>query len=86
MSYCRWSHDSDVYCYPDVSGGYAIWVSGCGNDFNADTAEECLAMLEELRAGGLKIPEYALDRLKSDIEATNRSPKGTEGGDSGTRA
>jgi len=27
MSYCRWSEDSDGYCYEDCSGGYRIHVA-----------------------------------------------------------
>lgn len=85
MSYCRWTPDSDVYCYLGADDRYVIWVSGGWDDISADTAEECLATLESLRSKGLNVPEYALDRLKSEIEATNRSPKGTEGVDTGTR-
>lgn len=29
MSYCRWSHGSDVYVYEDVSGGWTTHVAGC---------------------------------------------------------
>ena len=28
MSYCRWSDDSDVYVYEDVSGGWTTHVAG----------------------------------------------------------
>ena len=86
MSYCRWTQDSDVYCYLGTDDRYVIWVSGVEGDFDADTAGGCLATLVSLREKGFNVPEYALDRLKSEIEATNQSPKGTEGGDAGTRA
>lgn len=31
MSYCRWSSDNwkcDLYCYPDVNGGYTTHIAG----------------------------------------------------------
>ena len=28
MSYCRWSHGSDVYVYEDVNGGWTTHVAG----------------------------------------------------------
>lgn len=39
-----------------------------GQTFTDDTPEECAERLEWLRAWGYKVPQYAIDRLRSEIE------------------
>lgn len=66
MSYCRFSHDSDVYVYENP---LEKWVT-CGPDgvFYDKTRRDCLQRLIDYRTAGYFIPEYALDRLREEIE------------------
>ena len=68
MSYCRWSSDNfqcDVYCYADVSGGYTTHVKD-GKTYNDATPEQAADRLQELRNSGYKVPQYAIDELRSE--------------------
>jgi hypothetical protein len=117
MSYCRWSsdcHQSDVYVYADVQGGWTTHVAGrrrvpvkpvpappdntypdavieywmecsrwvddwtawewapvpahAGESFNDDTPGGCADRLEQLRAAGVNVPQYAIDRLREEAK------------------
>ena len=67
MSYCRWSHDSDVYVIASGYGGFQIYLKG-GDAEGFTTRQETLNYLSELQKKGLKIPDYALNRLQEEID------------------
>jgi hypothetical protein len=62
MSFCRFSPDSDVYCYYHVEGFYDVWAQGEEHQFQ--TAQEVIHFLEKLKAQGEKVPDYAFEELK----------------------
>lgn len=69
MSYCRFSHDSDVYAY-DCDWGVQIWVTKMGFDRLCNTYGEAYQYLLQLRyVHGLSVPDYAIDALKADAES-----------------
>lgn len=73
MSYCRFL-SADAYIF-EHAGGF-IECCGCsltepddGEDvgfFHANTAREMLAHMDEHRANGDNIPEYAYDGIRQD--------------------
>ena len=67
MSYCRFSEDSDVYVIASGYGGFQIYLKGGGAEGFA-TRQETLNYLSELQKKGLKIPDYALNRLQEEID------------------
>ncbi len=104
MSYCRWTDESDVYCYEDCMGGFTthvagqrlkpgaelpdLWAAGqrdedfwaaidasyepvgfaCdGETFNDSDLESLLDRLLELRAMGYKVPEYAIESVREEM-------------------
>lgn len=70
MSYCRWGSNSAVYVYPDASLG-GITCCGCPSnddeDFNCRTHEEMIVHLDEHRAKGHPVPDYAFERLRTEV-------------------
>jgi len=63
MAYCRFGCDgSDVYCYPDMAGGYTVWLPGFDCHVFG-TAIECATFLQAKRKEGLVVPQYAIDEL-----------------------
>ena len=67
MSYCRSSDESDVYAYHNIQGGFDLHISG-GKDFHFNEPEDFHAKLIELRNTGLKVPQYAIDRIEREIK------------------
>jgi hypothetical protein len=77
MSYCRFS-DGDVYMYPTNRGIECCACRLTHKNANYglyenklfDTGEEALAHLKEHINAGHKVPKYATDRLKEEINET----------------
>jgi len=76
MSYCRWG-EGDVYMYGDV--GDLIICCACSfnkpkddksfsNDNGFATPKEALQHLYAHRHAGHVVPEYAIERLKEEME------------------
>ena len=68
MSYCRFSSENyhcDIYCYAHVNGGFVTDVTD-GRSFFDDSAAQCADRLELLRQEGLRVPQYAIDSLRSE--------------------
>ena len=71
MSYCRFSEDSDVYLYPHVYGDYVCCACRLRETFGSTvlfTLEEVLEHLQAHQDVGHKVPEYAFERIKAEIE------------------
>lgn len=73
MSYCRWTSECDVYCYPSDRGfvvhvattrnlGENIELGHDGKTFCEPTERAMFARLRFLRSTGYRIPSYAFDR------------------------
>lgn len=78
MSYARFSDESDIYTIAHVLGGWVTWVSNnCGGlpcdgeEYNDSSIAECISRLQWLRSLGYKVPEYAISRLREEMEAAN---------------
>ena len=72
MAYCRWSYDSDLYCYEDSNGGFTTHV-GRGDDskiqtFNDLDLKSFLARLTSLRQAGCRFPKKVIAEVQSQIE------------------
>lgn len=68
MSYCRRGADSDAYVWTD---GEHIHISLPPDEtwertHSAETPAEALALLEQAREDGHRVPEAALERLRSE--------------------
>lgn len=69
VSYARFTYDSDVYVFYSVDHMYEC--CGCclrSTSFCCGTAKEMIEHLEQHRVVGHKVPEYALERLRQDVE------------------
>lgn len=64
MSYCRWGQHSDVYCYRVANGQYCTHDT-YGENFCDGGAGDAADRLEELRARGRLVPQYAIDALRA---------------------
>lgn len=62
MSYCRFGEDSDVYCFLNDEDKYEIW---CKKVYVADSSEKAVEILQELRKQGFKVPEEAINDIRS---------------------
>lgn len=73
MAYCRFGEDSDVYMYSSIIGGFQFHITDrnslgkTGIDFHVPTIEDALHRMTRLKTQGFKVPEYALDRLRSEL-------------------
>lgn len=71
MAYCRFGSDCDVYLFANLRGRYEFWTATpsepASQAFFADTSQEALQKLQELREKGLRIPQYAFDRLQDEL-------------------
>lgn len=71
MSYVRWSEESDVYVFPDVSGG--ITCCGCplqsGGGLNVLTQDDMMVHLIDHLVAGHKVPLYVFERLYNELVA-----------------
>lgn len=77
MSYCRFS-DGDVYMYSSFSIGKIVCCAcrlnkkdrrgGWQTDTILNSSKEALNHLKEHIYAGHKVPKYAADRLKEEIE------------------
>jgi len=67
MSYCRFSDDSDVYLYATIGGGFSVHLTTGFTKYKIKSAEEALAFIQEQKASGLKVPDYAIERLEREI-------------------
>ena len=69
MSFARLTNDSEVYVYQDAEGGYTCCfcrLNPHAEQFNVPTAKLMVTHLEEHRAAGHKVPEYALESLREE--------------------
>jgi len=57
-----WSHRVHLW-FVGVIPRKNIGLSNDGESFNSETAEECAALLNELRTQGYNVPQYAIDAL-----------------------
>lgn len=70
MSYCRASKDSDVYVIRTSGEGGPYWLCHCQQPaYAVDRREDMLEHLREHRANGDKVPDHAIERLKTEIAA-----------------
>ena len=65
MSYCRWSDESDVYCYSGGDSWY-IHLRG-GGGFQDFSLVEFKARLLQLRAEGLRVPDDVFERIEGEF-------------------
>lgn len=68
MSYARFGQESDVYVFSDGDRLHCVWCRLCRAFESAVYAEypDMIAHLEEHRAAGHKVPDYALERLRQE--------------------
>jgi hypothetical protein len=71
VSYCRWSANSDVYCY-DTGDTWITHVK-YGEDFIDHTLADFKARLLQLRALGLRVPDCALTRIEAELADAQNS-------------
>lgn len=71
MAYCRFSNTCKVYMYHSVFGGYQFHLSGPvvngDTDFLIKDPNEALRKLKRLKTQGFGVPDYAIERLESEI-------------------
>lgn len=87
MSYVRFGDDSDVYVYRCVYGGFRIHIASnvktqsgwmplgsplAGRVLTAATRQECVKVLDDAKANGLKVPDCAYARLEFEIMIASR--------------
>lgn len=74
MAYCRFTKQCMVYMYASVYGGYQFHLAGevvnGDTDFNIKDPVEALRKLKRLQTQGFGVPQYAIDRLQSEIDET----------------
>jgi hypothetical protein len=70
MSYARFGGGCDVYVFEHCLGWWQIFVTG-GGDFRCGSPGECADRLEELRAEGRSVPQYAIDALRAEQAETD---------------
>jgi len=68
MSYCRFGDDSDVYVYATFEDTYECCACRLSINWGHKTAADMIAHLEKHRATGHLVPQYAIDRLRGDID------------------
>ncbi len=70
MSYCRLGDDSDVYLFPsyDVFICYMCKLRKDENNRKFKTLREVLKHLNRHIKAGHKVPKYAFDRIKKEME------------------
>ena len=78
MSYCRFSAESEVYVFEDVSGKWKTWLATHrlvpiglphdGEHFDDDSPGWCADRLERLKSLGYMVPQDAIDWLREDQE------------------
>lgn len=61
MSYVRWSENSDVYIYDDVSGGITIHSTKEPSSYNVETRQEMYDILRNMQQRAHKIPQDIMD-------------------------
>lgn len=70
MSYCRFGEDSDVYVFENIVG--RLECCGCDlrehGSFLTKSRTAMLAHLDEHRATGHLVPDYALERLRAELD------------------
>lgn len=70
MSYCRWTHDCDLYCYEDVTGGWTIHVNTGVSPrpmLNEPTLQAFHDRLLALRAEGYRFPDEVLRKVRAEM-------------------
>lgn len=72
MSYARFSSESDVYVYLDVSGYLCCCGCSLSEQWSYGTTDALLAHLDAHKAAGHEVPDYCIERLK-DERAENDS-------------
>jgi len=83
VSYCRWENrDSDCYIFLNSDGFYECMVCPLGRDPDGymhhwlETAQEMLDHMHKHVAAGHRVPDYAIDAMREDVEreATHGPP------------
>ncbi len=71
MAFARFGLDSDVYVYEDTRGGFVCErCPGVGQEYRCQTADEMLTHLLDHRAKGHRVPEYAIEELRTEANST----------------
>lgn len=78
MAYCRMSDTCKVYMYASALGGYQFhlpYVKNGSSDFRIEDPEEALRKLKRLQTQCFGVPQYAIDRLQSEIDEMKKRKK-----------
>jgi hypothetical protein len=71
MSYCRFGHDSDVFVYASGDNVFTCCVCKLARDDMGEWehgGEAILEHLEKHRQAGHKVPQYAIDILRAELD------------------
>lgn len=68
MAYCRFDGECKVYMYHSVTGKFCFNIAGSCREVCITDPEEALRKLKDLKAQGLRVPNYAIKRLEDEIK------------------
>ena len=70
MAYCRKTTINSVYMYPSISGGIVCCGCTLSKEFNENflLRSNAIKHLLKHRESGNDVPDYAIERLKKEIE------------------
>ena len=70
MVYCRYAINCDAFIYESATGGIQFHIKGLVRplDYNVDTRQDALNLIESLRQQNVEIPYFVDDKLKTEIE------------------
>lgn len=75
MAYARWGCDgSDVYVFASVGGGVVCCCCDLDAKAGFRTNAEMIEHLLKHREAGHTVPEYAIERLRSEPDNTEEEP------------
>lgn len=80
MSYCRWTPDSDVYVYEASRHGFVCCMCSIDDrdDVHTETRSGMVEHLAKHEAAGERVPAYAAERLRAEIETIGEFPRPRE--------
>ena len=70
MSYCRFSDNSDIYLFDNISGGWECcncYLGEGGKATNLETRTETIKHLLKHKDAGHKVPTYSIERLVEEL-------------------
>jgi len=71
MAFARFGRDSDVYVYEDTDGGFVCErCPAVGQEYRCQKAAEMVTHLLEHRNRGQRVPEDAMEELRSEANST----------------